>query len=81
MGRNKDNILLAKKQGYKFTFNQLKKLNLDINNRIGNLDCSNNFLSLLDLSKLTYLHTLDISNNQIEDIDLKSKQPGQEPRG
>lgn len=28
MGRNKENIFLAKKQGYKFTFNQLKKWGL-----------------------------------------------------
>jgi uncharacterized HAD superfamily protein len=34
MGRNKENILLAKKQGYKFTFNQLKKWGLKFNKLI-----------------------------------------------
>jgi len=34
MGRNKENISLAKKQGYKFTFNQLKKWGLKFNKLI-----------------------------------------------
>lgn len=34
MGRNKENILLAKKQGYKFTFTQLKKWGLKFNKLI-----------------------------------------------
>jgi hypothetical protein len=34
MGRNKENILLAKKQGYKFTSNQLKKWGLKFNKLI-----------------------------------------------
>jgi hypothetical protein len=34
MGRNKENILLAKKQGYKFTLNQLKKWGLKFNKLI-----------------------------------------------
>jgi histidinol phosphatase-like enzyme len=34
MGRNRENILLAKKQGYKFTFNQLKKWGLKFNKLI-----------------------------------------------
>ena len=34
MGRNKENISLAKKQGYKFTSNQLKKWGLKFNKLI-----------------------------------------------
>jgi CMP-N,N'-diacetyllegionaminic acid synthase len=34
MGRNKENISQAKKQGYKFTFNQLKKWGLNFNQLI-----------------------------------------------
>ena len=34
MGRNKEDILLAKKQGYKFTCNQLKKWGLEFNKLI-----------------------------------------------
>jgi hypothetical protein len=34
MGRNKENILLAKKQGYKLTLNQLKKWGLKFNKLI-----------------------------------------------
>ena len=32
MGRNKDNVALAKKEGYKFTLLQLKKWNVKYNN-------------------------------------------------
>jgi uncharacterized HAD superfamily protein len=34
MGRNQDNIFLAKKQGYKFTYNQLVKWGLKFNKLI-----------------------------------------------
>ena len=63
MGRNKDNVALAKKEGYKFTLLQLKKWNVKYNNLFFGKPSSDIYIDDKDLNfKKNWIKILHIDN-------------------